>query len=134
MVICLNLHELWGQGGTEGSSVSPRGHKCRPFPPTTSWEISVAPELRVAGAWSWTHVDEVVGIGVLLSGKVVQVGQVLVLGDKESRACTREAGACWGSLVRVEVCPSCTGRSESTLLSLCQGLLLGQPTGTPPNP
>lgn len=39
--------------------------------------------------------DEVVGIGVLLSGKVVQVGQVLVLGDKHSRACTREAAACW---------------------------------------
>lgn len=93
----------------------------------------MAPELQVAGVWSWTHVDEVVGIGVLLSGKVVQVGQVLVLGDKESRACTREAGACWGSLEQVEVCPSCMGGLESTLLSLCQGLLLGQPTGTPPS-
>lgn len=37
--------------------------------------------------------DKVVGICVLLGGKVVQVSQVLVLGDRERRAYTSQVGA-----------------------------------------
>lgn len=37
--------------------------------------------------------DKVVGICVLLRGKVVQVSQVLVLGDRERRAYTSQVGA-----------------------------------------
>lgn len=85
----------------------------------------MAPELRVAGAWSWTHVDKVVGIGVLLGGKVVQIGQVLVLGDREGRAYTSEAGAQRGSLEGTATCPSCTGRVTTSSPLSAYGLLLG---------
>lgn len=44
-------------------------------------------------AQSWTHMDKVVGICVLLGGKVVQVSQVLVLGDRERRAYGSQVGA-----------------------------------------
>lgn len=58
------------------------------------------PEFQVAGAGPWTHVNEVVGVGVLLGGEVVQVGQVLVLGDKGERAA--EAGGLAGRLTTGE--------------------------------
>ena len=79
--------------GSEGSGASPRGRKCGPLPPTILQGVSEAPEFWVAGAQAWTHVDEVVGVCVLLGGKMVQVCQVFILGDREGWTYTHKAGA-----------------------------------------
>lgn len=76
--------------------------------------------------------DEVVGICVLLGGKVVQVGQVPVLGDRERRAYSSEARAQSGSrglnstsVYTVSDLPELYMEGLGKLSSLCQGLHLG---------
>lgn len=96
-----------GSGGLPGVS---RTDTCRPWglqnrhPPSLGGPRSPSlwypPEFQVAGAGPRTHVNEVVGVGVLLGGEVVQVGQVLVLGDRGERAA--EAGGLAGRLTTGE--------------------------------
>lgn len=79
----------------------PGVHKNTPLPPpsgkVSQWPLVSMPAFQRLQPPLGTHVDEEVGVCVLLGGEVVQVGQVLVLGDRKGRAHTGEAGDWRGS-------------------------------------